>query len=95
MENLGIGIKVTLVHTDVEGLRGRLEAGRPVITFVNTGDLLYWSEATDHAFVVVGVEGNVLYINDPYFDQAPQRISRTHFELAWLRFDNLCAVITV
>jgi len=95
LEDLSIGVKVTLAHTDVEGLRGHLEAGRPVIAFVNTGDLPYWSEATDHAIVVVGMEDDVFYVNDPYFDQAPRRISRTHFELAWLRFGNLCAVITV
>ena len=95
LEGLSIGVKVTLPHTDVDGLRGHLEAGRPVIVFVNTRDLPYWSEATDHALVVVGMDDDVFYVNDPYFDQAPQYISRIHFELAWLRFDNLSAVITV
>ena len=95
LEDLGIGVEVTLAHTDVEGLCGHLEAGRPVIAFVNTADLPYWSEVTDHTLVVVGVEDDVFYVNDPYFDQAPQYVSRTHFELAWLRFDNLCAVITI
>ncbi len=95
LEDVGIGIKVDLVHTDVGGLRGHLEADRPVIVFVDTGDLPYWSEATDHALVVVGVEDDALYVNDPYFDQTPKYISRIHFELAWLRFDNFSAVITI
>ena len=95
LEDLSIGVKVTLSHTDVHGLRRHLEAGRPAIAFVNTGDLPYWSEVTDHAVVVVGMDDDEFYVNDPYFDQAPQRISRIHFELAWLRFDNLCAVIAV
>lgn len=95
LEDLSIGVKVTLAHIDVNELCRHLEVGRPVITFVNTDDLPYWSEVTDHAFVVVGVEGDVFYVNDPYFDQSPQRVSRTHFKLAWLRFNNLCAIITV
>ncbi len=95
LEDIGLGIKVALAHTDVDELRGHLEAGRPVIAFVNTSDLPYWSEATDHVLVVIGMDGDVFYVNDPYFDQAPQCISRAHFELAWLRFDNLCAVITM
>lgn len=95
LEDLSVGVQVILSHTDVDGLRGYLEAGRPVIAFVSTGDLPYWSETTDHTLVVVGVEDDVLYVNDPYFDQAPQRISRIHFELGWLRFDKLCAIITV
>jgi uncharacterized protein YvpB len=95
LEDLSIGVKVTLSHADVGGVRRHLEAGRPVIAFVNTGDLPYWPEATDHALVIVGMDDDVFYVNDPYFDQAPQCISCTHFELAWLRFDNLCAVLTV
>jgi uncharacterized protein YvpB len=95
LEDLDIGVKVSLPHTDVHGLHRHLDADRPVIAFVNTGDLPYWSEATDHAVVVVGMDDDVFYVNDPYFDQAPQHISRIHFELAWLRFDNLCAVIAV
>jgi len=95
LEDLNIGVKVTLSSTDVHGLRRHLEAGQPVIAFVNTGDLPYWSEVTDHAVVVVGMDDDVFYVNDPYFGQAPQRISRIHFELAWLRFDNLCAIIAV
>jgi len=89
----GVDIQVTLKHTDVRELLLHLQAGRPVIAFVNTGDLPYWVEAADHALVIVGVDGDVFYVNDPYFDQAPQSVSRPNFELAWLRFDNLCAVI--
>lgn len=95
LEDLDIGVKVTLAHTDVGVLHRYLVTDRPVIAFVNTGNLPYWPEVTDHAFVVVGMEDDVFYVNDPYFDQAPQCISRTNFELAWLRFDNLCAIITI
>jgi ABC-type bacteriocin/lantibiotic exporter with double-glycine peptidase domain len=59
LEDLGIGVKVTLPHADVHGLHRHLENDRPVIAFVNTGDLPYWSEATDHAVVVVGMDDDV------------------------------------
>jgi len=95
LEDLNSIIKVTLFHTDVDALQRHLEAGWPVIAFVNTSDLHYWSEATDHALVVVGMDDDAFYVNDPYLNQAPQRVPRIHFELAWFRFDNLCAVVTV
>ena len=41
------------------------------------------------------MDDDAFYVNDPYLGQAPQRVPRIHFELAWFRFDNLCAVVTV
>jgi uncharacterized protein YvpB len=53
----------------------------------------YWTYATDHAVLVVGYDEQAVYINDPAFEQAPQRVSRADFELAWLEFDYRYAVI--
>jgi hypothetical protein len=35
------------------------------------------------------------YVNDPYFDQAPQRVPREEFILAWLEKDYRCAIISL
>jgi uncharacterized protein YvpB len=43
--------------------------------------------------LVVGFDEHAVYINDPAFEQAPQRVPRADFELAWLEFDYRYAVI--
>ncbi len=65
------------------------------IAFVNTACLSYWPEATRHAVVVVGLDAERVYLNDPFFDAAPQYTSRLEFELAWDEFDNAYAVLGV
>ncbi len=62
--------------------------------FVNTIELDYWTEATRHAVVVVGIDERQVYLNDPFFEVAPQIVSRLEFELAWDEMDNSYAVIT-
>jgi len=92
-----LGLSVTYSVTDVDGLFRMLDNGQPVIAFVRTGDLPYWAYQTDHAVVVVGydVEGQVIYLNDPYFDQAPIDVPRGYFELAWLERDYHFATISI
>ena len=68
--------------------------GQPCIVFVRTGDLPYWSYATSHAVVVVGIDDDNVYLNDPYFEKAPQRVSHDEFLLAWSEFDYTYAVIS-
>jgi uncharacterized protein YvpB len=75
-------------------LASYLSQGIPGIAFVHTVHLSYWSEAVRHAVVVVGVDERRVYLNDPFFDMAPQTVSRLEFELAWDEMDNTYAVIT-
>ncbi len=89
-----LGVNVRLFHADLDTVRESLVNDWPVIAFVETAPLLYWSEDTDHAVLIVGIDDEAVYVNDPEFEQVPQRIPRVQFELAWFRFDNLCAVIT-
>ena len=89
----GIGVYTTLTHSNLDDVRSHLLADRPVIALISTADLPYGSENADHALVIVGMDDNIIYVNDPCFDQSPQSVSRSHFELAWLRFDNMCAVL--
>jgi uncharacterized protein YvpB len=65
------------------------------IAFLNTLHLSYWNEATSHAAIVVGIDEQHVYLNDPFFDTAPQRVSRLEFELAWDDMDNTYAIITL
>jgi hypothetical protein len=37
-----------------------LQEEHPVIVFVRTGELPYWTYSTDHALVVVGYDENLL-----------------------------------
>jgi uncharacterized protein YvpB len=91
-----LGLAVTYSVTDIDGLFSSLENGEPVVVFLRTGDLPYWAYNTDHAVVVVGYdnEAQVIYLNDPYFDQAPITVPRGFFELAWLERDYHFAIIS-
>jgi hypothetical protein len=90
-----LGFQVAIEEMSLEEILGYLQQGLPVIAFVNTADLPYWDVNSDHVFVVVGMDEQWVYVNDPYFPEAPQQLSKTSFELAQLRFDNRCAVIRV
>jgi ABC-type bacteriocin/lantibiotic exporter with double-glycine peptidase domain len=81
-------------HADLPKIEQHLSQGQPVITFVDTGELPYWNERTFHAVVVVGIDEQFLYLNDPAFDEAPQIVGRGDFELAWIEQDERYAVIT-
>jgi ABC-type bacteriocin/lantibiotic exporter with double-glycine peptidase domain len=67
--------------------------GAPVIVFVDTHELSYWDQATNHAIVVVGIEDDYVLVNDPAFDDVARPILAAEFELAWLNADSTYAVI--
>jgi len=72
----------------------RLDAGTPVIALVRTLFLDYWQTDLAHAVVVVGYGDRHLFLNDPVFDDAPQRATPTGFLAAWGEFDYLCGTIS-
>lgn len=88
-----IGLSVVLIELSIAEIETRLQNNYPVIAFVNTADLPYWKVTADHAVVVVGIDEENVYLNDPYFEHAPQVVSRIAFELSLLRFNNQCVVI--
>jgi ABC-type bacteriocin/lantibiotic exporter with double-glycine peptidase domain len=90
-----LGIQVTLRELTLTEIEQHLRQNSPVIAFVNTADLPYWKIDTDHAVVVLGIDEESVYLDDPYFDQAPQQISRSSFELSMIRFDYRCAVLAL
>ncbi len=65
----------------------------PVIVFVDTAELPYWDQISNHAVVVIGMTPETITVNDPAFDTAPHTITRGDFELAWLNCDNACAIL--
>lgn len=88
-----LGLHVTYREATFPILVSYLQAGHPVITFVDTGELAHWSFITNHAVVVIGLDAGHVIVNDPAFASAPQRIPQDEFELAWLNCDNACAII--
>jgi len=89
-----LGLFVLVEEGDIAKLQAHLEIGLPPIIPVSTAKLLsYWKEDTDHAVVVVGIDDEWVYLNDPEFTSAPQVITLQEFESAWLEQDYWYAVI--
>jgi ABC-type bacteriocin/lantibiotic exporter with double-glycine peptidase domain len=88
-----LGFSVIYEQGTFDKLYHHLSNDRPCIAFVKTGELPYWDDDTDHAVVVVGLDDNNVFINDPEFPDAPMQVSRGHFDLAWVERDDFYAVI--
>jgi ABC-type bacteriocin/lantibiotic exporter with double-glycine peptidase domain len=86
------GVDVSLDELDLDAIATRIQTDIPVIAFISTADLPYWNVDTDHAVVVIGVNDEKVYLNDPYHAAEIQTVSHAQFSLAQLRFNNLCAV---
>jgi ABC-type bacteriocin/lantibiotic exporter with double-glycine peptidase domain len=89
-----LNLNVAYSQTDLAGLEAMIQQGQPVIVFVRTGELPYWTYSTDHALLVVGYDESCLYVNDPGRSDAPIAVPRRDFELAWLERDSYYALIT-
>jgi ABC-type bacteriocin/lantibiotic exporter with double-glycine peptidase domain len=89
-------LNLTVTHEagDLTTLHNHLLQDRPCIAFVQTGDLAYWQEKVSHAVVVIGLDDDSVYLNDPEFAIAPMQVSRGNFDLAWLAQGEHYAVIT-
>ena len=88
-----LGFSVIYESVTLTTVQTTLAAGIPCLVFVFTGDLPYWNENTAHVMVVVGIDDEAIYVNDPAFDMAPQNIPIDYFLLAWSEFDHRCAII--
>ena len=88
-----LGVDVIYREANLSLLNEALRQGDPVIVFVDTGELGYWAEVTNHAVVVVGSEEDYFLINDPAIDEAAKAVVNAEFELAWLNADYACAIV--
>jgi len=88
-----LGVTVTFRTGTLAELHQYLLTDQPPITLVLTGELPYWNESTLHAVVVIGLDDQYVYVNDPAHPEAPILVSHGDFELAWLERDELYAVL--
>jgi ABC-type bacteriocin/lantibiotic exporter with double-glycine peptidase domain len=90
-----LGITVHYQQGTLERLRAHIEQDQPCIAFVQTAELPYRNDVTDHAVVVVGFDNQFIYLHDPEFAESPINVSYGDFDLAWLEHNELYAVLTV
>jgi ABC-type bacteriocin/lantibiotic exporter with double-glycine peptidase domain len=88
-----LGFEVQLDSANLSQLREALAAGLPPIVFVDTGPLDYWKIDCAHVAVVVGMDDTSVYLNDPFYDTAPQQTSLTSFLQGWARNDHLANIV--
>lgn len=86
-------IQVDYGQGRLSDLEENLGQGHPCIVFVKTRELSYWNTDTAHAVVVVGIDDDNIYLNDPAFDEAPQIVPKGDFDLAWLEADEYYALL--
>jgi ABC-type bacteriocin/lantibiotic exporter with double-glycine peptidase domain len=91
-----LGLSVTLGYGDATIFASYIEVGLPVLASVKTVDWKHWrDEIAEHAVVVVGIDESrqVIYLNDPFFSEAPIEMSLIAFEIGWEEKDRQYAVI--
>ena len=93
MELTHVGFDVDFVTTDLAGLADFLTSGLPPITLLCTSSLPYWSQSCDHVAVVVRVDDSSVFLNDSYFDSAPQQVLHSDLLLAWSPNSNMVAIV--
>ncbi|MDQ3250138.1 MAG: peptidase C39 family protein [Chloroflexota bacterium] len=91
-----LGISVTHQQGTLQQLHTHLTRRSPCITGVQTSQLPYWNHiSTPHAVVVVGMDSQFVYVNDPEFATAPIQVDLGDFDLAWLEHDEFYALLTL
>jgi ABC-type bacteriocin/lantibiotic exporter with double-glycine peptidase domain len=88
-----LGFHVRLDASNLAQLRDAVTAGLPPIVFLDTGALDYWQVDCAHVTVVVGIDDTSVYLNDPFFDTAPQRTSLASFLRAWAANSHFAAFL--
>lgn len=85
--------EVFLRSSNLTELQKTLAANQPVLVFLQTGSLEYWSMDIFHTAVLVGLDSSVAALHDPYFAAAPQMTSLQSFEKAWAQTGQFAAFI--
>jgi hypothetical protein len=85
--------EVHLRSSNLAELHKVLADQQPVIVFLKTGSLEYWSMDIFHTEVLVGLDVATAALNDPYSATAPQTTSLPSFEKAWAETAQFAAFI--
>lgn len=88
-----LGVEVQITHGSRSDLERNLENGIPLILFVNTGMLSYWTSETGHAVVLIGLDNDVAHLHDPALDEPDKAIPFIELEMAWIEQDQLYALV--
>jgi ABC-type bacteriocin/lantibiotic exporter with double-glycine peptidase domain len=75
--------EVFLRPSNLGELQKVLGGHQPVVVFLKTGSLEYWSMDIFHTAVLVGLDALTVALHDPYFATAPQTTSLQSFAKAW------------
>jgi ABC-type bacteriocin/lantibiotic exporter with double-glycine peptidase domain len=88
-----VGVIVVYKQGTLGEVHDHLSNNRPCIAAVKTKELPYFVEDSDHAVVIVGLDEQFVYLNDPAMPNAPQQVSHGNFLLAWIERDEMYATI--
>ena len=92
LESLGITVEAQ-AKGNLTTLHQHLTQNHPCIVSLQTENLPYWNRNALHAVVVVGMNENYIYLNDPELPDAPIPVTQGDFDLAWLAQDERYAVL--
>ena len=87
------GFHITYRTASLSEISVWLAQGKPIIAFVNTQFIEYWTAVTPHAVVLLGISERIVTLNDPAFSDAPQSCSLDAFLAAWAEMDEVIACI--
>lgn len=97
LESLGLSVTFD-AQGNISSFESNIELGLPVIVGVTTLAWDHWQgEVTNHAVVVVGIDraSGLIYLNDPFFPNAPLEMSLLRFEIGWQEKDHECGIIAL
>jgi hypothetical protein len=89
-----IDVEVIYREGSMGMLKNLIQSGRPCIALVRTEFLQDWTRSTDHAVVVVGIDDDNVFYNDPTFNQHPMRVTSLEFDLAWMEMGYRYRIMT-
>lgn len=79
----------------LETLYQLLMQGWPCLVAVDTGELPYWQSSTGHVVVLIGMDGEHVYLNDPALYEPSIQVPIGDFYLAWYEQKLSYAVLAI
>ena len=86
------GLHIRIDEGSLDQFAFYLNQGLPCIAALKTGPPA-WQHSTNHAVLIVGIDGQAIYLHDPEQPTGPQAMPFTEFAIYWVEQDYLYAVI--